>query len=337
MQDDGKKISIPSKVGDVPFIVWLGGLSMAGGLVALSLLYSDKSDKVTFLEQKLTETQIVYGSEIDSLSDELKKVTAEYNDLINERETLGDNLEMEKAKTSRLASANAALVTRETQYKNNFNSLLSTSNKINEDNLKLKNEADALRGEMSRLKDKLAESNRANAEKMAKLDEQNKKIDSAVTAAAELRDSVKQEDVSGYFNNTEFDGAIGLFETNAPYAHYFYGITTVNGYVINKHFLTGIGVGLNRYDSGWMIPLYLDFRYSFTRNKFTPYIFADGGFQFDIENFKLPNSVFMNPGVGVYKIITNRLALNLGAGVLVQQYDFRSAFINFKLGIFFKK
>jgi hypothetical protein len=337
MQDDGKKPSALSKLGDIPAVAWIGGISMAGGLVALSLLFTDKNHKLKTLDKKFTEAVIVYNSEVDSLSDELKKISANYNDLIAENDSMGASLAGEKAKNNRLTSANTALLSRETQYKKNFSSLLSTSGKINDENKKLKSEADDLRYEINSLEDKLATANRRNEEQQALIGRQNGKIETVTADAAELRDSVKQEDVSGWFNNTELDGGYGLFEVNKPYSHYFYGITTINGYVINKHFLTGLGVGLNRYDAGWLVPFYLDFRYSFTKRKYTPYIFTDGGFQFDIEHFKLPNSIFMNPGVGVYKIITNRLALNMGVGMFIQQYDFRSSFINMKLGIYFKK
>jgi|WetSurMetagenome_2_1015567.scaffolds.fasta_scaffold01570_6 hypothetical protein len=337
MQDDGKKPSKLTKLGDIPAVAWLGGLSMAGGLVALSLLFSGKSEKLESLDKKYAEATITYNSNIDSLSNELKKITAEYNTLVAHSDSMDETLEGVKATNRKLSTVNATLTSRETQYKKNFNSLLSTSGKINDENRKLKSETDALREQIANLEEKLANAGKQSKDKDAVIDQQNNTIEAVTADAAELRDSVQKEDVSGWFNNTELNGAVGLFDTNAPYAHYFYGITTINGYVINKHFLTGIGVGLNRYDAGWMVPVYLDFRYSLTKGKFTPYIYTDGGFQFDVQHFKLPNSIFMNPGIGVYKIITNRLALNASVGLVTQQYDFRSSFINMKVGIFFKK
>jgi len=337
MQDDGKKPSKLTKLGDVPTVAWLGGMSMAGGLVALSLLFSGKSEKLNSLDKKYSETVISYNSHVDSLSDELKKITAEYNSLVAHTDSMDETLEGVKAKNRTLAAANASLSSRESQYKKNFNSLLSTSGKINDENKKLKSETDALREQITTMEDKLANAGKQSRQQENIIAEQNNTIESVTADAAGLRDSLKQEDVSGWFNNTELGGGIGLYEINKPNAHYFYGVTTVNGYVINKHFLTGIGTGLNHYDAGWLVPLYLDVRYTFPRGRYTPYIFADGGFQVDIEHFKLPNSVFMNPGVGVYRIITNRLAINMGAGLFVQQYDFRSAFVNFKVGLFFKK
>ncbi|HPT11078.1 MAG TPA: hypothetical protein PLP69_00510 [Bacteroidales bacterium] len=337
MQDDGKKPSKLPKLGEVPAVAWLGGISMAGGLVALSLLFSGKSEKLDNLDKKYTETVISYNSHVDSLSDELKRLTSEYYNLVAHNDSMGESLEGEKAKNLKLTAANATLSSREQQYKKNFNSLLSTSGKINDENKKLKNETDAMREEIANLEEKLADAGKTSRQQESLIAEQTNTIESVTADAAGLRDSLKQEDVSGWFNNTELGGGYGLYLTDNPNAYYFYGVTTVNGYVINKHFLTGIGTGLNHYDSGWLVPLYLDFRYTFPRGRYTPYIFADGGFQVDIEHFKLPNSVFMNPGVGVYKIITNRLAINMGAGLFVQQYDFRSAFINLKVGLFFKK
>ena len=337
MQDDGKKPTVLSKLADIPAVAWLGGLSMAGGLVALSLLFSGKSERLADLDKKYTETVVSYNTEVDSLSNELKRITAEYNNLVAHNDSMSETLETVKTRNRQLSSANAALSTRETQYKKNFNALLSTSGKINDENVKLKNEAEALRQQISGLEDKMAAINRKSQDQQSVIDEQNNTIASVSADAAELRDSIKNEDVAGWFNNTELDGGYGLYQTNKPFAHYFYGITTINGYVINKHFLTGIGTGLNHYNGGWLVPLFLDFRYTFPQGRYTPYIYADGGFQIDIEHLKVPNSVFMNPGVGVYKIITNRMALNMGAGLMVQQYDFRSAFVNLKVGIYFKK
>jgi hypothetical protein len=337
MQDDVKKPSKLTKLGDIPAVAWLGGLSMAGGLVALSLLFTGKSEKLNSLDKKYSEATITYNSNIDSLSNELKKITAEYNTLVAHSDSMDETIEGVKASNRKLSSVNATLTTRETQYKKNFNSLLSTSGKINDENKKLKSETDALRDEIATLEEKLANAGKQSKDKDAVIDQQNNTIEAVTADAAELRDSVQKEDVSGWFNNTELNGGYGLYQVNKPYAHYFYGITTVNGYVINKHFLTGIGTGINFYNGGWLVPLYLDFRYTFPQGRYTPYVYADGGFQLDLEHIKVPNSVFMNPGVGVYKIITNRLALNMGAGVFIQQYDFRSAFINLKVGIYFKK
>jgi len=337
MQDDGTKKPKLTKLGNIPAVAWLGGLSMAGGLVALSLLFSGKSEKLADLDKKYIETVSAYNSETDSLSNELKRITEQYNRLIAHNDSIGESLESERSRNKKLSSANAALSSREASYKKNFSALLNTSGKINEENKKLQNEAEAMRREISQLEEKLASAGDESRNQQAVIDSQKNAITAVTADAASLRDSVRREDVSGWFNNTELNGGIGLYLTNKPFSHYFYGVTTVNGYVINKNFLTGIGTGISNYNGGWLVPLYLDFRYTLPRGKFTPYVFADGGFQFDFEHIKLPNSIFMNPGIGFYKIITNRLALNAGAGLFVQQYDFRSAFINLKVGLYFKK
>lgn len=337
MQDDGTKKPKLPKLGNIPAVAWLGGLSMAGGLVALSLLFTGKSEKLADLDKKYIETVSAYNSETDSLSNELSRLTEQYNRLIAHNDSMGESLESERSRNKVLSSANAALTTREAAYKKNFSELLTTSGKINEENKRLQNETEALRRDISQLQEKLSDAGNESRNQKDVIDSQKNALAVVTADAASLRDSVRREDVSGWFNNTELDGGLGMYLTFKPYSHYFYGITTVNGYVINKNFLTGIGTGINRYNGGWLVPLYLDFRYTLPRGKYTPYIFADGGFQFDVEHFKLPNSIFMNPGVGFYKIITNRLALNAGAGLFVQQYDFRSAFINLKVGLFFKK
>jgi hypothetical protein len=145
----------------------------------------------------------------------------------------------------------------------------------------------------------------------------------------------KYEDVSGYVNITEASGGIGTGITTTDYSQYLLGISTINGYVINSHFITGIGVGLNAYNGGMMAPVYLDIRYNFNERKFTPYVFGDGGVLLNFDDIAAPG-LFINPGLGIITKITDKLAINLGTGLFVQRVPTLASFINFKLGIIFR-
>ena len=101
--------------------------------------------------------------------------------------------------------------------------------------------------------------------------------------------------------------------------------------MINKRFLTGVGLGINSYNGGWMTPLYLDFRYKFRETGYTPYLFADGGFLIIFDDITEPG-FFLNPGLGIQKKIHNRFTLNLGTGLFIQRTPVKASFINFKLG-----
>jgi len=142
----------------------------------------------------------------------------------------------------------------------------------------------------------------------------------------------KYEDVSGYINITEIGGGFGLGEVAADYTAHFAGISTINGYVINRHFVTGLGLGINAYNGGLMAPVYLDLRYNFNERRFTPFIFGDGGI---LVNFEDGPGLFLNPGIGIYGKIKDKLGISLSSGLFVQRTPNLASFINVKLGVFF--
>ena len=144
----------------------------------------------------------------------------------------------------------------------------------------------------------------------------------------------KYEDVSGFINITEIVGGLGFSSPDNDFSKYFAGITTVHGYVIDHHFLTGIGIGVHAYDAGLIIPLFLDIRYTFNNRRYKPFIYGDGGLLIapdHPEDFGL----FVNPGLGVMRNITKSIRLSLSAGLFVQQMDERASFFNVKLGVYF--
>jgi len=144
----------------------------------------------------------------------------------------------------------------------------------------------------------------------------------------------KYERVSGFINITEIGGGLGMGSTVSDYSKYFAGITTMNGYVIDHHFLTGIGIGAYAFDAGILLPVYLDLRYTFNNRRLTPFAYGDGGLLVDIsrpEAFGL----FLNPGVGVIRKITKTVKISLSVGVHMQVRAERASFVNMKLGLYF--
>lgn len=144
----------------------------------------------------------------------------------------------------------------------------------------------------------------------------------------------KYEDVSGYINITEIGGGLGIRNPINDFTRYFAGITTMNGYVINHHFLTGIGTGIYGYDAGMVVPVYLDIRYTFNNSRFTPFIFGDGGLLVELNNPE-DFGLFLNPGLGVIRKISKSLKLSLGAGLYIQEMGERASFLNVKVGLYF--
>jgi hypothetical protein len=140
----------------------------------------------------------------------------------------------------------------------------------------------------------------------------------------------------GFISINEATFGVGLSGQTFPYSKHFIGFTFVNGYQINQNFLFAGGVGAYLYESGTLIPLFLDFRFTFNVSKLSPYFFSDGGLLLNIDD---PNNtkLFINPGAGARLALSRSLALNLGAGILTQvDGTVRESFVNIKFGLVYK-
>ena len=140
---------------------------------------------------------------------------------------------------------------------------------------------------------------------------------------------------TGYITINEFTGGFGLGVTNAPYAKGFFGFTTLHGYQLNKSFLVAGGTGVYFYNTGTLVPLFLDLRYRVYIARFTPYVFGDGGILLDFSG-KKDTRAFVNPGIGCSYTINPKLAVNLGTGFFVQWGNVRDSYINLKAGVVYK-
>ncbi len=320
-----------------PGVIWLGTAVLAGSLLTGGLLFSDKKKELKLLEQQMADREILYLHTTDSLSDALVQSTTSYNVLMADKNLLSDNLAKEKVKSTRLTNENVAFASREHSYRTEYNKVKAALDKSTTENETLKSDANSLKSQIAYMQSMLEQCNRDKTQQGDVIDQQQIKLEEAVSEREALLDSLWAEDVSGYFNNAELTAGYGLSEINVPFSTYFGGITDINGYVINKHFRTGLGVGLHYYDGGFTSPLFLDLRYMFNKRLYTPYIFADGGFMIEYSPFRVPNSVFMNPGIGLHREVSDRFSLNLGAGLFVQSFNIRSSFINVKVGVTFKK
>jgi hypothetical protein len=151
--------------------------------------------------------------------------------------------------------------------------------------------------------------------------------------------SVRYISSPGFVNITEFNGAIGLGDTTTINSKYYFGVTDVLGYQINRNFFGGVGIGYLHYDGGDFFPLYLEYKYSMYLRRITPYFYADGGVLIDPIDFRSESKIFINPGIGISRYISTRLECNFSVGLMIQAKStvMRDSFINFKLGIIFRK
>ncbi|MBN2480987.1 MAG: hypothetical protein JXB19_04550 [Bacteroidales bacterium] len=318
----------------IPFFWWFGGAVAGGGLIALAILLAGKNNQVNDLELKLSETETAYKRERDSLSNEIRTFQFNNDTLMLRNEILGTDLQSALERNARLSALNASNNQQIMKFKSENAELQTIIDKYLSENETLSTRVDTLNSQIEDLQVRLQEINTTNTMLAEKIGDQNERIVADSAAMAEAERLRKEEDVSGYFNNTDIGAAPGLKIISVPYTHHFYSINMINGYVINRRFATGIGVGLNAYNGGMAAPVYLDFRYNLKETGFIPYFFADGGLLFVFENLKEPG-LFINPGAGIYRNVSDRLAVNLGAGLFVQRTPIQASFVNFKLGLIF--
>jgi len=151
--------------------------------------------------------------------------------------------------------------------------------------------------------------------------------------------SFRYEASPGFINITEVNYAFGLEDTASVNSRYYYGVTNIFGYQIDRNFSGGIGVGYLHYDGGDLFPLFLEYRYNMYMKRFTPYFYGDGGALFSPQNLTGESKIFINPGIGVSRAISEKYEINLSAGYMIQSRSTltRVTFINFKAGISFRK
>jgi hypothetical protein len=143
---------------------------------------------------------------------------------------------------------------------------------------------------------------------------------------------------SGFVNITEISGSsFGLRHTGSPNEEYYFGVTNIIGYQIDKHFLAGAGFGYMAYDSSSLIPLFLELRYTTCFKSINPYLFYDSGFLIDFKSVADGSQMFINPGAGLSWSFSPRIEGIFGAGLMLQmQPSHRTSFINLKFGVIFR-
>lgn len=318
-------------------LVWLFGIGLTGGIITMGFLLSKKNKEVSGLEQQLTSTSITLNNVNDSLSKELLLANNNNVSLKSENYALSNSLEAQKDRNGRLASKYNSYVGNNKKCCDDYKNMLASVEQLSSENDNLKKKLADQKAEMEALQNKLSEREAQIAEQENEHKDQNDKMESELASANSKVDSVVRENKSRFINITELNGAYGINIVDVPYANYFYGVTNVSGLYVNKHFIAGIGIGVLAYNEGTTAPLYLDFRYHFSKRNFTPYLYADGGTIFKFDYLEEP-MLFINPGVGLYKAITDKFAINMGLGLFIQRDErAKASFVNFKLGFVFTK
>ena len=134
----------------------------------------------------------------------------------------------------------------------------------------------------------------------------------------------------------EINAGIGLGQVNVDYSRNVFGFTNIFGYEFSRQLLAGIGTGVNFYNGGTMIPLYIDMRYSFGKKKTEPFFSADGGMLFTLSDIK-PTGIFINPSFGIHRHLSSKLSFYVSGGYLLQEAPsgMRNSYVVIKGGMGF--
>lgn len=153
-----------------------------------------------------------------------------------------------------------------------------------------------------------------------------------------------------------------LFGKNTETNVNSFSISNVTGYYVTEKIGIGVGLGAEFFEYSYC-PITSDFRYTVFKEKFTPVLFLQGGYQLPIENYyfegekTLKGGYFFNPGIALRNVISQNTALQFSVSYRFQKlftkenyypyyYEYYNysfvkrtythSRINLRLGLFFK-
>ncbi|GEM_PF-901722 len=284
------------------------------GIVSALFLHSCKSDELKDQIMTLTNQQVLLSNEKDSLFKLLEVKKVEYDTLAANYNSLSES---NKELLQKIKSLQAGYNARGVQIKKAEAEKVELNKVITAQTVK----NDSLNKEIEARENRIAELNNTISSKQtenASLGEviKQKEIRIAADSLAEVK-RLSQPKENGFVDIFEIGGGIGLSNTNVKYSERVLGFSNVFGYQINKNFLSGVGIGLNSFDGGIGIPVFLDFRYSLNPKPsgLTPFIAADGGLQIYPDHFSI-SSIFIQPAIGLQKKLGPKTSLKISVGSL---------------------
>lgn len=142
------------------------------------------------------------------------------------------------------------------------------------------------------------------------------------------------------YNLTEINFGYGAHYLDQPYEIRQAGISTLAGYRFSRLISVGVGAGLETYNGGTLMPLYIEGRIYLNKvseSSIKPFFTAASGYLFNMNGVETDINVFANPGAGLLIPMTYHASVSLSLGVFTQwAIDVqRYTFINAKIGLLF--
>ncbi|MFC2117900.1 hypothetical protein ACFLSY_04580 [Bacteroidota bacterium] len=130
---------------------------------------------------------------------------------------------------------------------------------------------------------------------------------------------------TGYYNLTDMGVLIGTGnnEKTAPFS-----INMINAYRFSPHFSAGLGAGVEFFSTP-VIPLFIDARYEFYDGEFSPFVYLNGGYSFQVgENYDYytdtnsKGGLMAGSGIGIRISLNNKSHLVVSMGYRFQQLTY---------------
>jgi hypothetical protein len=134
----------------------------------------------------------------------------------------------------------------------------------------------------------------------------------------------------GFIHIIEFDFTFGHIYSNdtnhvTNFPRNSYGACTINGYRFSQYLSAGLGIGISYFKNDIEVPLFIDIRSNLSSNPISPYIYLDGGLNYELNIINISKIYMINFGFGLDLITpNNKNAWLISVGYLYQglQIDF---------------
>jgi len=121
----------------------------------------------------------------------------------------------------------------------------------------------------------------------------------------------------GFVNISEINWEMGTEDSISGNSKYYFGLANVFGYQINRNFSGGIGTGCLLYENTFLVPVYLEYKYSAYLKGITPFLYADGGGLIAPSDLYGESKIFINPGAGISRNLSPNLEAAFSVGYVV--------------------
>ncbi len=325
-----------SKSGVIAQILFLVAV-----IVAIILLARACSNNKTQLEK----TRVSMIRERDSLLREMKNTQDKYITVLKEKEYLNKSLSDETENNRQLQAEKTG----------GLYQLARSKKKIAEQTERMKSLAGlndsliititGLQGKMADLNKKIDEKSRELEGKDKDLSRINDSLNNKTSEVARINTAFEDQRMTDsikylpkFVTGVELIGGYGLNTTNIPYARNLLGPNVFAGFEFNRRFMAGFGTGAHIFNGGTLMPIFLEFRYGFEAENYTPYIFSRGGPLLHFDSYAQSN-LFLNAGIGMRHQISQNLAWNMGAGLYSHSSGIsgRDSFITLDFGLIFSQ